>query len=93
MWPAGPGRPQEQLATGNWQLATGNWQLAEYAGHQAPHSLQQLLAGARWDADEVRDDLQTYAAEQLGAPEGVFVIDDIGFVKRGVEGQGRPSVR
>ncbi|MFF7156954.1 transposase [Streptomyces sp. NPDC008139] len=41
-------------------------QLAEYAGHTAPHRLQHLLAGARWNADQVRDDLQAYAAERLG---------------------------
>ncbi|WP_443034431.1 IS701 family transposase [Streptomyces sp. BE303] len=65
-----------------------SWQLAEYAGHQAPHGLQHLLAGSRWDADEVRDDLQAYAAEQLGSPDGVFIIDDTGFVKKGTVSAG-----
>jgi SRSO17 transposase len=42
------------------------WQLAEYAGHATPDGLQHLLAGARWDADEIRDELQHYVAEHLG---------------------------
>lgn len=36
------------------------WQLAEYAGHVTPDDLQHLLAGARWDADEIREELQHY---------------------------------
>ncbi|WP_308346420.1 IS701 family transposase [Streptomyces sp. ISL-66] len=64
------------------------WQLAEYAGHATPDGLQYLLARSRWDADRLRDDLQTYAAEQLGAPEGVLIIDDTGFVKKGITSAG-----
>ncbi|MFJ2581836.1 transposase [Kitasatospora aureofaciens] len=47
------------------------WQLAEYAGHATPDGLQHLLAGARWDADEIRDELQHYVAERLGEQGGV----------------------
>ena len=65
-----------------------SWQLAEYAGHSAPHRLQHLLAGARWDADQVRDDVQTYVAERLGAPDGVLIIDDTGFIKKGTVSAG-----
>lgn len=44
------------------------WQLAEYAGHATPTGLQHLLSRSRWDADEIRDDLQAYVAEHLGPP-------------------------
>jgi SRSO17 transposase len=44
------------------------WQLAEYVGHDVPAGLQHLLNRARWDPDEVRDDLQEYVAERLGEP-------------------------
>lgn len=64
------------------------WQLAEYAGHATPDGLQHLLAGSRWDADDIRDDLQTYIAEHLGAPDGVLIIDDTGFVKKGTTSAG-----
>ncbi|RKE22140.1 SRSO17 transposase [Streptomyces sp. TLI_171] len=65
-----------------------SWQLAEFAGHPAPHRLQHLLARACWSADEVRDDLQAYIGEQLGATDGVLIIDDTGFVKKGTVSAG-----
>lgn len=64
------------------------WQLAEYAGHATPDGLQHLLSHSRWDADRLRDNLQSYAAEQLGTSEGVLVIDDTGFVKNGTTSAG-----
>lgn len=65
-----------------------SWQLAEYAGHATPHGLQHLLSHSRWDSDGLRDDLQAYVAEQLGTPEGVLIIDDTGFVKKGTTSAG-----
>src|SRR6266851_3968301 len=50
------------------------WQLAEYAGHGTPDGLQRLLAAARWDADEVRDDVRDFVAERLGEPDGVLIV-------------------
>ena len=64
------------------------WQLAEYAGHATPDGLQHLLSRSRWDADRLRDDLQFYAAEQLGTADGVLIIDDTGFVKKGTTSAG-----
>ncbi|MGP3972385.1 IS701 family transposase [Streptomyces sp. 6N223] len=64
------------------------WQLAEYAGHPTPSGLQHLLSRACWDPDEIRDDLQEYVAEKLGAPNGVLVIDDTGFLKKGTTSAG-----
>jgi hypothetical protein len=65
-----------------------SWQLAEHAGHTTPDGLQHLLSRAHWDADEVRDDLQTYVAGQLGREDGVLIIDDTGFVKKGTTSAG-----
>ncbi|WP_412102001.1 transposase [Kitasatospora purpeofusca] len=64
------------------------WQLAEYAGHSTPGGLQHLLAGARWNADEIRDEIQRYVAEHLGEADGVLIIDDTGFVKKGTTSAG-----
>ncbi|WP_406376974.1 IS701 family transposase [Streptomyces sp. NBC_00647] len=64
------------------------WQLAEYAGHRTPDRLQRLLNGARWNADELRDDLQHYVAERLGEPDGILVLDDTGFLKKGTTSAG-----
>lgn len=54
------------------------WQPAGYAGHSTPDGLQRLPDGATWDADDVRDDLQTYVAGRLGEDGGVLILDDTG---------------
>ncbi|MFB8039638.1 IS701 family transposase, partial [Streptomyces sp. NPDC056004] len=58
------------------------------AGHATPDGIQHLLSASRWDADELRDDLQAYVAEQLGEGEGVLIVDDTGFVKKGTTSAG-----
>ncbi|MEW1569398.1 transposase [Streptomyces sp. NPDC093509] len=64
------------------------WQLAEYAGHHTPDGLQRLLNKATWNADNVRDDLQIYVAEKLGEDDGVLILDDTGFIKKGITSAG-----
>lgn len=64
------------------------WQLAESAGEATPYGMQRLLAGAHWDADAVRDDLQAYVQEHLGDPAAVLVVDETGFLKQGVKAVG-----
>lgn len=59
------------------------WQLAEYAGHKTPDGLQRLLRSVRWDADPVREDVCGFVAERLGEADGVVIVDDTGFVKKG----------
>ncbi len=54
------------------------WQLAEHAGEARPYGMQRLLAGAKWDADAVRDDLRAYVVEHLGDPRAALVIDETG---------------
>jgi SRSO17 transposase len=65
-----------------------SWQLAEAAGADTPHGFQRLLGRARWNADEVRDDLQSYVAEHLGSSDGVLIIDETGFLKKGNKSAG-----
>jgi SRSO17 transposase len=64
------------------------WQLAEYLGDPTPDGVQHLLARADWDADAVRDDLSRYVAEHLGHPDGVLVVDESGFLKKGAKSVG-----
>ena len=45
--------------------------------------MQNLLHRSVWNADGVRDDLQVYVKEHLAEPEGVGVLDETGFVKKG----------
>ncbi|MFE7112627.1 IS701 family transposase [Streptomyces sp. NPDC057575] len=65
-----------------------SWQLAEQAGHSTPDGLQHLLAGAKWQPDDIRDDLQQYVADKLGEDDGALIIDDTGFIKKGVTSAG-----
>lgn len=64
------------------------WQLAEANGDQSPYGVQHLLGRAVWDPEAVRDDLYRYVLEHLGVPEGVFVIDETGFLKKGTHSAG-----
>jgi SRSO17 transposase len=64
------------------------WQLAEHLGDPTPDGVQHLLARADWDADAVRDDLLGYVREYLGHPDGVLVVDETGFLKKGTKSCG-----
>ena len=64
------------------------WQLAEASEHATPYGVQHLLDRAPWDADAVRDDLREYLAEELGDPNGVLVVDETGFLKKGTHSAG-----
>ena len=59
------------------------WQLAEQAGDATPDGVQRLLYNYRWEADLVRDDLRDYVVEHLGCADGVVVVDETGFLKKG----------
>lgn len=64
------------------------WQIAEYVGHATPDGLQHLLARAVWDPEKVRDTVRDYVVEHLGAPDGVLIVDETGFVKKGTASAG-----
>src|SRR3954462_14835603 len=65
-----------------------SWTLAEQAGEPIPDGMQRLLADADWDADAVRDDVRDYVVEHLGDRSGVLVVDETGFLKKGVKSAG-----
>jgi SRSO17 transposase len=64
------------------------WQLAEEAGLPTPYSMQYLLNRAVWDSDAVRVQLQGYVREQIAGPDGMLVIDETGFLKKGKKSVG-----
>jgi SRSO17 transposase len=41
-----------------------------------------------WDADAVRDDLREQVIAELGDPDGVLVVDETGFLKKGAKSCG-----
>lgn len=64
------------------------WQLAEASGDRTPSGVQEFLSRTHWDADLVRDDLRAYVVERLGAEDGVLVLDETGFLKKGTHSVG-----
>ncbi|MEV6258847.1 transposase [Nocardia sp. NPDC051911] len=66
-------------------LALAEWknsrQLAEVGGGgECPDGCRHLLNRAR----EVRDQVRAYVVEALASPDGVLVVDETGFVKKGL---------
>jgi SRSO17 transposase len=64
------------------------WQLAELLGEPTPDGVQHLLARAEWDAEAIRDELIRYVSDTLGHPDGVLVVDETGFLKKGTKSVG-----
>src|ERR1700756_1957592 len=59
------------------------WLLAEQAGAARPYRMQSLLGRSRWAADELMHEVRSYAVEALGDPDGVLVVGETGFLKKG----------
>ncbi|MFH9608345.1 IS701 family transposase [Streptomyces sp. NPDC017448] len=64
------------------------WTLAEEAGHAGPDRIHRLLNRIDWDADEILDDVREYVGEHLGDPQAVLIVDDTGFLEKGVRSAG-----
>jgi SRSO17 transposase len=62
--------------------------LAEAIAGATPRGLQRLLTDAPWATDPVITALQAYLAPRLAAPDGVFVLDETGFPKKGTKSVG-----
>ena len=65
-----------------------SWTLSEQAGQAVPDRMQRLLSTTDWDPDSVRDDLRSYVVTHLGADDGVLIVDETGFLKKGKRSAG-----
>ena len=65
-----------------------SWQVAEAVGDRIPDATQRLLYRAHWKADAARDVLQQYVIEVFGDEEGIGVVDETGFIKKGKRSAG-----
>jgi SRSO17 transposase len=65
-----------------------SWQVAEICGESTPYGFQYLLSRADWDAAAVRDELRRYVIQHLGDSNGVLVLDETGFLKKGAHSAG-----
>ena len=59
------------------------WQLAEQIGDARPWRTQRVLSHVLWDQDAARDLCRDYVIEHLGAADGVLIVDETGFLKKG----------
>jgi len=64
------------------------WLMAEQAGLERPYRMQSLLGRGLWSADALRDIVRDYVFEALGDADGVLVVDETGFVKKGEHSAG-----
>lgn len=64
------------------------WMLAEEAGLGRPYRIQSLLGRSSWSADALCDVVRRYSVDTLGDPDGVLVVDETGFLKKGVHSVG-----
>src|SRR4030081_3158495 len=64
------------------------WTLAEQAGEVSRDGMQRLLRRADWDVDGARDDVRDYVIGHLGDRDGVLIVDETGFLKKGTRSAG-----
>jgi SRSO17 transposase len=88
-------RPEPRRQTGLYleALLSGaprknGWQLAEQIGDARPWRTQRVLSHVQWDEDAARDICRDYVIEHIGSPDGVLVIDETGFLKKGTHSAG-----
>lgn len=60
-----------------------SWQVAEVIGDRTPDATQRLLYKAKWRADAARDRLRQFVVEVFGEEEGIGIVDESGFLKKG----------
>jgi SRSO17 transposase len=64
------------------------WMMAEQAGAARPYRMQSLLGRSRWEADDLGDQVRDYVIAALGDADGVLVVDETGFLKKGAHSVG-----
>jgi SRSO17 transposase len=62
--------------------------LAKACGNSTPDKVHFLLDRAVWDVDLARDELIGYVKENLAEACGVLVVDETGFLKKGIHSAG-----
>ena len=60
-----------------------SWQVAEAIGDRIPDATQRLLYRSKWDADGAQARLRQFVAEVFGENDGIGIVDESGFIKKG----------
>jgi SRSO17 transposase len=64
------------------------WQLAEAVYEAGPQGMQRLLNAAQWDEEGVQATLSQYIVEHVGEADGILIVDETGFLKKGMKSAG-----
>src|SRR4051812_16371781 len=64
------------------------WQKAEQIGGPRPGGTQRGLSHALWSQGKARALCRDYVVEHLGAPDGVLIVGEKGFLKKGTQSVG-----
>lgn len=59
------------------------WMIAEEAGLSRPYRIQSLLGRSSWSANDLGQEVRAYALDSLADADGVLVVDETGFLKKG----------
>ena len=51
-------------------------------------AMPRLVSEALWDADAMREPYQRLGPEEMGEPNGVLIVDETGFAKKGQDSVG-----
>lgn len=54
-----------------------------YAADRERKPVQHFVGGGKWDNEAVMSELRTHVSEDIGDPQGVFIVDGSGFAKKG----------
>ena len=88
-------RPEPRAQAGKYLRALmgpverrNGWQVAEAVGDTRPGPTQRLMHQAVWSADAASDRHREVVIEAFGDAEGIGVVDETGFLKKGTESAG-----
>jgi SRSO17 transposase len=59
-----------------------------YAADRERKPVQHFVGAGRWDDEAVMAEVRRHVSEEIGAPDGVFVVDGSAFAKKGTESCG-----
>src|SRR4051812_22097004 len=72
----------------SWAERKNGWKRAEQMGDPRPWRTKRFLSHALWSQDKARALCRDYVIEHLGSPDGVLIVDETGFLKKGTQSVG-----
>jgi len=54
-------------------------------------AMQRLVSDALWDEDAMRETYHRLVRDEMGEPDGVLIVDETGFAKKGQDSEASPA--